>query len=108
MRGVMDECRKQFDFVFIDSPPILGISDALHLGQLVDAAVLVIRENVSNRKAVAETISMMEAAHLPVAGFVFNDVDPRGSGYSYGYTYQDYYRNYYLDDEKTSTEEVSK
>ncbi|MGC2636768.1 MAG: polysaccharide biosynthesis tyrosine autokinase, partial [Acidobacteriaceae bacterium] len=98
MRRVVDACKEQFDFVIIDSPPILGIADGLHLGQLVDSVILVVRENVSNRKAVQETAALMAAANLPMSGFVFNDMDPRASSYSYGYTYRDYYRGYYTDD----------
>jgi polysaccharide biosynthesis transport protein len=97
MRRLVETCREEFDFVIIDSPPILGIADGLHLGQLVDSVVLVIRESVSNRKAVEDTVAMMAASHLPVSGFIFNDVDPRASRYGYGYTYRDYYRGYYTD-----------
>lgn len=107
MRRVMDDCREKFDFVIMDSPPVLGIADGLHLGQLVDSVVLVVRENVSNRKAVQESSDLMAAAHLPVSGFVFNDVDPRASSYSYGYTYRDYYRGYYADSAEIPPAEVS-
>lgn len=108
MRRLMDHCKEQFDFVILDSPPILGIADGLHLGQLVDSVILVVRENVSNRKAVLETATMMAASHLPVSGFVFNDMDPRASSYSYGYTYRDYYRGYYTDAVDSTRAEVSK
>jgi capsular exopolysaccharide synthesis family protein len=107
MRRFMEECREHFDFVIVDSPPVLGISDALHLGQYADSVILVIRESVSNRKAVEESAAMMVASHLPLSGFVFNDVDPRASSYSYGYSYRDYYRGYYTDDAKSPRAEVS-
>jgi capsular exopolysaccharide synthesis family protein len=97
MRRVIDACREEYDCVILDSPPVLGIADGLHLGQLVDSVVLVIRESISNRKAIEETVSMMAGSHLPVSGFVFNDMDPRASRYGYGYTYRDYYSGYYTD-----------
>ena len=111
MRAMVADCRERFDFVIIDSPPVLGIADGLHVGQLADAVIMVVRENVSNRKAVVESVSGMIAAHLPLAGFVFNDVDPRASGYSYGYSYRDYYSGYYTDKEegeKALPEEVTR
>jgi polysaccharide biosynthesis transport protein len=107
MRRVMDTCRDEFDLIILDSPPVLGIADGLHLGQLADSVILVVRENVSNRKAVLESATMMAASHLPVSGFVFNDVDPRASSYSYGYTYRDYYRGYYTDNADVTKAEVS-
>jgi succinoglycan biosynthesis transport protein ExoP len=97
MRQVVAACREEYDIVILDSPPILGIADGLHLGQLADTVILVVRESVSNRKAVEETVSMMMASHLPVSGFVFNDVDPRAARYGYGYSYRDSYRDYYID-----------
>jgi capsular exopolysaccharide synthesis family protein len=106
MGRVIDACRGQYDFVILDSPPILGIADGLHLGQLADSVVLVIRENVSNRKAVQESVAKMEASHLPISGFVFNDVDPRASSYGYGYSYRDYYRGYYTDSNEVPSREV--
>ena len=107
MRKVMDAFRRQYDFVILDSPPILGIADGLHLGQLADTVILVIRENVSNRKAVQDTVAMMAASHLPVSGFVFNDIDPRASSYSYGYSYRDYFRGYYSESNDNPPVEVS-
>jgi succinoglycan biosynthesis transport protein ExoP len=102
MRKIIEECRQLFDYVIIDSPPILGISDGLHLGKLADSVILIIRENMSNRKAVFESASVMLSLHLPVAGFVFNDVDLMASGYAYGYAYRQYYSGYYRDDSETS------
>jgi len=108
MSQMVNSVRRQYDFVFLDSPPILGIADGLHLGRLTDSVILVIRENVSNRKAVQDTVAMMTAAHLPMSGFVFNDIDPRASSYSYGYSYRNYYRDYYTDGNQNPPVEVSK
>lgn len=108
MRELIATYRNNFDCVVLDSPPILGIADGLHLGQLVDAVVMVVRENRSNSKAVAESVRMMVGSNLPVAGFVLNDIDPRAATYSYGYSYRDYYSGYYHHDQESQvTEEVS-
>lgn len=97
MRRLIDTCRENFDFVILDAPPVLGIADGLELGQMCDGVLLVARERVSNSKAVKETAAMMAAANLTVVGFVYNDVDPRASGYGYGYAYRNYYHSYYID-----------
>jgi polysaccharide biosynthesis transport protein len=99
MRRFVEACREKFDFIFLDSPPVLGIADGLQLGQNADAAILVIREGVSNTKAVKESVAKMTAANLAVAGFVYNDVDPRASRYEYGYAYGAYAK-YYADPEE--------
>lgn len=98
MQNVINACREQFDFVILDSPPILGVSDALNLAQLVDLVVLMVRDNVSNKRAVWDSANMMAASHFPMAGFVINDVDPRAYSYGYGYRYSKYYKGYYTAD----------
>ena len=99
MRILVDRCKEQFDLVLLDSPPVLGIADGLHLGRLADSVLVVVRENVSNRKAVQEAVTLLLASHIPVIGCVLNDVDPRAAAYGYGYAYRDYYAGYYADTE---------
>lgn len=101
MRELIERCRQKFDLVILDSPPVLGIADGLHLGHLADSVMLVVRENVSNRKAVQEAVSLLVSSHMPVVGCVLNDIDPRASAYGYGYAYRDYYAGYYNDAEES-------
>jgi succinoglycan biosynthesis transport protein ExoP len=96
MARVIAESASQFDFILLDSAPVLGISDAINLGRLVDSAILIVREGFSNSKAIREAQRRLSAAHLPVTGFVLNDVDLRAHSYSYGYGYQQY-RGYFND-----------
>lgn len=89
---------ENFDFVILDSAPILGLSDTINLGQMTEAAILVVREGQSNRKAIREAVARMRSARLPVLGFVLNDIDLRAHAYSYGYgagygKYDGYYRD---------------
>ena len=41
-QAIFEKLRDQFDFIVIDAPPVLGISDALSLGQYIDGAVLTV------------------------------------------------------------------
>lgn len=95
MRHMLDTCRDRFDFVIIDSPPILGVSDALNLGQHVDSVLLLVRERVSKWRAVLRSVTLMTAVRLPIIGAVINDIGSHtpgyGYGYGYGYAYGDYY-----------------
>ncbi len=96
MSRIIEECAGRFDFVILDSAPILGLSDTINLGQIADAAILVVREGSSSRKAIQEANRKMQSARLPVVGFVMNDVDLRVHAYSYGYGYGKY-QGYYTD-----------
>jgi capsular exopolysaccharide synthesis family protein len=99
-RGMIDlvaKCRQRFDYVVIDSPPVLGLSDSLHLVQLVDAVILVVRESRSGKKAVRESVEILARSQKYVAGFVLNDIDTFSHAYGYGYGYRKYYGSYYAD-----------
>jgi succinoglycan biosynthesis transport protein ExoP len=97
MADLIQACTEKFDFIILDSPPVLGLSDTVNLAQIIEGVILIVREGVSNRKAVRNAAAQLSAAHLPVIGFVLNDVDLRAHayGYGYGYGYGSYYDGYY-------------
>lgn len=101
MARVITACAAQYDFILLDSAPVLGISDAINLGRLVDSAIMVVREGRSNRKAIQETYRRLSVARLPVTGFVLNDVDLRARSYNYGYGYQQY-QGYFSDSKENA------
>lgn len=96
MARVIAECSARYDFVFLDSAPVLGISDAINLGRLVDSSMLIVREGFSNRRAIQEAQRRLNATRSPMAGFVLNDVNLRAHSYSYGYGYAQY-QSYFKD-----------
>lgn len=95
MAQLVRDCAKKFDYVILDSTPVLGFADVINIGHLAEAAVLVVREGYSNRKAVREAAHRLVSSRLPVVGFVLNDVDTRAHALSYGYGYRDSYEGYY-------------
>lgn len=93
MSDLIDECRDRFDFIVIDSAPILGLSDTINLGQLADVTILVIREGLSNRKAIRDAVTRMNRTKCPLVGFALNDVDFHAHAYHYRYGKNEgYYR----------------
>ena len=88
MRRTVEESRSRFDFILIDTPPSLTISDASILSELADIVVLVVRDGVSNKKIVRRTLELLQRAGGTVPGFVFNGVNQRSSEYyEYGQQY---------------------
>jgi tyrosine-protein kinase Etk/Wzc len=74
-----------YDLVLVDSPPILALADALVLGSHAGAVFLVVRAGVSTEREITESIKRLNQAGVAPFGIVFNDVQPRLSGYGYGY-----------------------
>ncbi|MBA4022766.1 MAG: protein tyrosine kinase [Gordonia sp.] len=76
-----------FDFVIIDSPPLLPVTDAAVLAQWADGVILVARANQSRIPDVAAAIEQLEAVQATLVGVVLTDLPTRGGAYKYGYYY---------------------
>jgi succinoglycan biosynthesis transport protein ExoP len=77
----------QYDQVLIDCPPVMAVSDAQIVGQLVDGAILVVRPAKNNRRVVIRAVESFHATGCRVLGVVANGVSEKSGGYGYGYGY---------------------
>lgn len=87
LMSAIEALRKKCDIVLIDSAPMLGLSDTLLLGRLVDSALIVVREDAADIRALAEMKKLVEHTQLPVVGFAFTRAKHSDGGYGYGYGY---------------------
>jgi succinoglycan biosynthesis transport protein ExoP len=93
MRALLRTLRTLYDFVVIDSPPILPYADGRALAPFVDGVVFVGRAGMVTRDAMARSIELLEEVHgAPVLEIVLNGVDTSSHSYGYGYKYGDYKR----------------
>ncbi len=68
----VQELRRQFDFVIIDTPPLNRYSDGLVLGQLSDGLVLVIEANLTRKEAASAVTGSLRSAKVPILAAVLN------------------------------------
>jgi capsular exopolysaccharide synthesis family protein len=96
MEHTLEECAKHFDFVLLDSAPLLPVFDSHALTTQCDATVMVVRSGKTSRDAVKTSLELVERVGGKVSGVVLNGVDAgdysrsyyygyRGYGYGYGY-----------------------
>jgi len=85
--------RDYFQYVVIDSPPILSVTDALVLSPKVDGVVMVVRGGETPREAVRRASEHLNQVGAKILGVMINDVDIRKSEYRYYYKY--YYDSKY-------------
>jgi succinoglycan biosynthesis transport protein ExoP len=79
---VMQRITPHFDWILIDSPPVVPLTDAVLLQKHSDASLLVIRAGRTSRNAVEQATAILGPNHF--VGFVLNGVEPpRQSYYSY-------------------------
>ncbi len=94
MKELLKELRSRYDYVIIDTPPVLLISDALALATETDGTVLVCRHQVSYVSDVSRALSTLEFAKANVLGIVVNDYKELQRGKYYGGYKKYYYYNY--------------
>ena len=82
LQSLLDEARRNYDYVLIDTPPVAPLADCRLLGRWVDGFILVVAANKTPRKLLAEALAVLEPAKL--LGVVFNGDDSPLSPY-YGY-----------------------
>ncbi len=99
MDELFAKLREEYDYIIVDSPPIIAVTDALILSKKVDQLVLVIRVNSTEREIIEQAKNLLKNIDVRVAGVVVNGVEVKKyySGYKYYYYY---YYYYYADDEK--------
>lgn len=82
IEGLLGEARRLYDYVLIDTPPVVPLADCRLLGRWVDGFIVVVAAHKTPRKLLAEALSLLEPAK--VLGVVFNGDDQPLSPY-YGY-----------------------
>lgn len=92
MQTLLNEVSKRFDIVLMDSPPVLGVSDASLLVSRADATLLVLQPRKMPIKALLRAKSLVQNAGGQIMGLVMNNVDISGdTQYQYYTTYYSYY-----------------
>jgi len=87
----LDRAREAYDFVIIDTPPVLVVSDARVIGQHVDAILLSVAWAHTQRGQVIAALREFESVNLRVTGIALGQIDPKGMRrYGYGGKYGAY------------------
>jgi capsular exopolysaccharide synthesis family protein len=97
--------RSEFDYVLVDSPPLLSVADSRILATLTDAVVLVVRGFVTPYPVVRRARALLYNAGARILGVALNDVDMRKSEYGFGGSNKYGYGYEYGSDYGTATEE---
>ena len=93
MQDLIDQWRMQYDYVIIDTAPILMVSDALGVASRADGTVMIVRAKLTRKKAITRAFELLSRSRIRIIGAVINDVDlnmenfytyaRRGYGYMY-------------------------
>lgn len=88
MVDILEELKQHFDYVLIDTPPIMPVTDAAVVSAKVDGTILVIASGAVSHSIAVEAKTRLEQAGAHLLGAVLNRVDvAANSHYGYGYYY---------------------
>jgi succinoglycan biosynthesis transport protein ExoP len=102
---MLSDLRKSYDRVFVDTPPLAAVSDALIILPLVDGSIFTIFFNKVRRKAAQFSAKRLLEANVPNFGAVLNGLNVAVSGYYYAQYYDKSYKDYYVVASKSEPEE---
>jgi capsular exopolysaccharide synthesis family protein len=93
---MISDLRKRYDRVFIDTPPLAAVSDALVVLPLVDGSIFTIFFNKVRRKAAQAAARRLLESNVTCFGAVLNGLNLAVSGYYYAQYYDKSYKDYYV------------
>lgn len=90
MGEVMEQLSEVYDYIFIDTPPIMLVTDATAMSKYVDGVIVVVRQNYTIHETLERTRSSLCFAEAKILGYILNDVDNLKNRYTsykkYGYS----------------------
>lgn len=87
MKNVLQRAKEQYDYVLIDTPPVMPVTDALIVSRFVDGMILVIASAEIKVEMARDVKNQLVNAGANILGVVLNKVRSEHHGYGYGYYY---------------------
>jgi len=88
MVNTIAELKKKYDYIFIDSPPVLPLTDPCVLGSIVDGVIMVIQAGRTQREIVKHAEQRLTQAHSKLMGYVITNVEYHLPHYLYRYVHK--------------------
>ncbi len=91
MRKLIEDLKKEFDYILIDAPSVGNFSDALALSEFSDAMICVIKENYSTSQEIGKSLAGIVDCNAELIGCILNESTDSSAIFGYG-KYKKYYR----------------
>lgn len=107
MKEMIQELKKTYDYIVLDTPPVGLVSDALELSQFCDVTLYVVRQNFTKKEMLTLLNNRTKRGELQNVSIIFNGYENKakygvgyGYGYGYGYSYGYGYGSGYHEEEE--------
>lgn len=82
-KDLMEEIKKEFDMIVVDTPPLLAVSDALITAEMVDACTMVVKNNYTKKREMIQGDAQLAKFKDKYIGIIYNDQQQTTTAYSY-------------------------
>ncbi|CAM2079629.1 MAG: CpsD/CapB family tyrosine-protein kinase [uncultured Clostridium sp.] len=89
MTAFLEEMKKHFDYIVLDTPPLQAVSDAQILSTKVDGSIIVVRAGVTKKDVVQNSVSIIKKVNGNIIGTVLNAAEYKKDKYYYYYGDED-------------------
>jgi capsular exopolysaccharide synthesis family protein len=93
MKAALERLSVGYDFLIIDSPPVLGLADSIVLSTQTDGVVLVAQAKKTKRKQLKLTVEGLREVDAHLIGVTLNRASAKGDGFTYYYYQSNDYHN---------------
>jgi len=85
MKSLLESLKSRFDYIFIDAPPVMPITDPCILGAITDGVIIVVQAGRTQRDMVKQVEQRLRQSHANIVGYVMTNVEYHLPGYLYRY-----------------------
>jgi capsular exopolysaccharide synthesis family protein len=87
LHELIQALKEKYDYVLLDTPPVIAVSDALYVAKLADGVVFLVAQNIARKTLVREAIQTLQNNKVKIIGTVLTQVNLKTGEYGYGYDY---------------------
>jgi len=93
MDEALDILKSKYDYILLDSPPVIAVTDTMVMARKSDMLTLVVRVGQADKNVIKRAKELLENINISLAGAVINGIHPQKyySTYEYNYYYYYYY-----------------
>lgn len=100
-RDFLASLGSHFDWIIVDTPPVMAVTDSSVVGHLVTGVLFVVGSEMTSRHVAQRALEQLEQARAKFIGVVLNRVDLQHNAYYYSQYYRREYSDYYAKDTGT-------
>jgi capsular exopolysaccharide synthesis family protein len=89
LQDLFNELKQEYDYILLDTPPVIVVSDALLVNKVADGIIFVVAHGQGRKSMVKEAITSLTRNNVPIIGIAMTQ-DRVNKGNRYGYTYKYY------------------